>query len=49
VTCRLYERWRGEKPAVFDDTRTLLAAALLVAVGEKKPPGVKDESGAPPP
>ncbi len=28
---RLYGRWRGEKPAVFDDTRKLLAAALLVA------------------
>ncbi len=41
VTCRLYERWRGEKPAVFDDTRKLLAAALLVSVGEKKPTEVK--------
>ncbi len=42
VTCRLYERWRGEKPAVFDDTRKLLAAALLVGVGEKMPTKVKD-------
>ncbi len=30
VACRLYGRWRAEKPAVFDDTRILLAAALLV-------------------
>jgi hypothetical protein len=28
---RLFSRWRGEKPAVFDDTRKLLAACLLVA------------------
>ncbi len=28
---RLFSRWRGEKPAVFDDTRRLLAACLLVA------------------
>jgi hypothetical protein len=28
---RLFSRWRGEKPAVFDDTRVLLAASLLVA------------------
>jgi hypothetical protein len=42
VTCRLYERWRGEKPVVFDDTRKLLAAALLVGAGEKMPPEVED-------
>ena len=40
--CRLFERWRGEKPAVFDDTRKLLSAALLVGVGEKIPPDTKD-------
>ncbi|WP_282608665.1 hypothetical protein [Pelagibius sp. Alg239-R121] len=28
---RLYARWRGEQPSVFDDTRKLLAAALLLA------------------
>ena len=28
---RLFSRWRGEKPAVFDDTRKILAACLLVA------------------
>jgi hypothetical protein len=28
---RLHERWRGEKPAVYDDTRKLLAACLLIA------------------
>ncbi len=28
---RLFPRWRGEKPAVFDDTRKVLAACLLVA------------------
>jgi hypothetical protein len=42
VSCRLYERWRGEKPAVFDDTRKLLAAALLVGAGEKIPTKIKD-------
>jgi hypothetical protein len=31
VRCRLYGRWRAEKPAIFDDTRKLLAAALLLA------------------
>ena len=34
---RLYERWRGEKPSVFDDTRKFLAAALLIGVGESSP------------
>jgi hypothetical protein len=28
---RLYSRWRGEKPNVFDDTRKYLSAALLLA------------------
>ncbi len=42
VACRLYERWRAEKPHVFDDTRKLLAAALMVGVGEKIPPEVRD-------
>ena len=32
VTARLSERWPAEKPPVHDDTRRLLAAALLVAV-----------------
>lgn len=31
---RLLGRWRAEKPGVFDDTRKLLAAALLVAAPE---------------
>ncbi|ESR25680.1 hypothetical protein [Lutibaculum baratangense] len=31
---RLITRWRGEKPSVFDDTRKLLAAALLICVPE---------------
>ncbi|MCP4319499.1 MAG: tetratricopeptide repeat-containing protein [Hyphomicrobiales bacterium] len=34
---RLYERWRGEKPSVFDDTRKFLAAALLVGAGGNYP------------
>ena len=34
--CSLYERWRGEKPPVFDDMRKLLSAALLIAA---PPPG----------
>ncbi|QYX58621.1 tetratricopeptide repeat-containing protein [Roseovarius sp. SCSIO 43702] len=28
-------RWRGEKPTVFDDTRKLLAACLLIPDGER--------------
>ena len=31
--CRLFERWRGEKPPVFDDTRKLLSAVLLIGGG----------------
>jgi len=30
ASCRLFGRWRGEKPAVFDDSRKFLSAALLV-------------------
>lgn len=33
VECRLFERWRGEKPSVFDDTRKFLAAALIIGGG----------------
>jgi hypothetical protein len=32
VDRRLYERWRAEKLPIFDDTRKLLSAALLVAI-----------------
>jgi hypothetical protein len=28
---RLYSRWAGEKPSVYDDTRKLLGACLLIA------------------
>lgn len=35
--CRLFERWRGEKPSVFDDTRKVLAAALLIGGGARSP------------
>ena len=28
--CRLYSRWIGEKPTVFDDTRKVLGACLLI-------------------
>lgn len=28
--CRLFSRWRGEKPNVFDDTRKILGACLLI-------------------
>ena len=28
---RLYSRWMGEKPPVFDDSRRILAACLLIA------------------
>lgn len=29
--CRLASRWRGEKPAAYDDARKLLSACLLLA------------------
>ncbi len=28
--CRLYARWRGERPNVYDDTRKVLGACLLI-------------------
>lgn len=28
---RSYSRWRGERPAIFDDTRAVLSACLLIA------------------
>lgn len=28
--CRLYTRWRGERPNVYDDTRKVLGACLLI-------------------
>ena len=31
VPHRLYSRWKGEKPSVFDDTRKILGACLLLA------------------
>jgi len=36
VRTRHYGRWKAEKLPVFDDTRKLLAAALLIAVPEGK-------------
>ena len=36
---RLYSRWRGECPAVFDDTRKLLGAALLICASESPEAG----------
>ncbi|WP_371225825.1 tetratricopeptide repeat-containing protein [Roseovarius sp. 2305UL8-3] len=36
VKCRLFARWRGEKPSIFDDTRKFLAAALLVGGGARQ-------------
>ncbi len=43
--CRLYGRWRAEKPAVFDDTRKLLAAALMIGAGETRHPEIKHVDG----
>lgn len=34
---RLHDRWRGEKPAIFDDMRKFLGAALLVAAVDTEP------------
>lgn len=31
TTLRLHDRWRGERPAAFDDLRKFLGAALLLA------------------
>jgi hypothetical protein len=31
VPHRLYSRWKGEKPTVYDDTRKVLSACLLIA------------------
>ena len=28
--CRLFSRWKGEKPNVYDDTRKILGACLLI-------------------
>lgn len=36
--CRLFGRWRGEKPSIFDDTRIFLAAALMIGVSGKERP-----------
>ncbi|GAB4281961.1 MAG: hypothetical protein Kow0058_00240 [Roseovarius sp.] len=46
VQCRLSRRWRGEKPAVFDDTRRFLAAALLIGGGAQQPPAARGQDGA---
>jgi hypothetical protein len=34
-TCRLFTRWVGEKPAIFDDSRKILGACLLIASEER--------------
>ena len=36
VPHRLYSRWKGEKPPLFDDTRKILGACLLLASAEEK-------------
>ncbi|MDT8328540.1 MAG: hypothetical protein RQ750_14340 [Roseovarius sp.] len=28
--CRLYTRWKGERPTVYDDTRKVIGACLLI-------------------
>ena len=33
---RLYDRWRGERPAVFDDSRKLLGAVLLICARKQE-------------
>ena len=33
VECRLFSRWRGEKPSIYDDSRKFLSAALLIGGG----------------
>ena len=33
---RLYDRWRGERPAVFDDSRKLLSAVLLICARKQE-------------
>ena len=41
---RHFERWRGEKPSVFDDTRKFLAAALLVARRDESATGGREQA-----
>jgi len=42
---RLISRWKGEKPAVFDDSRKLVSAALLIAGPEPASEPAKDAKG----
>lgn len=42
---RLYSRWRGECPAVFDDTRKLLGASLLICASESRETGPDRPAG----
>ncbi len=42
---RLYDRWRGERPAVFDDSRKLLGAALLICARQRENPGPNRKPG----
>ena len=44
VRRRHYDRWIGERPAVYDDTRKVLAACLLLAVVQV--PGIRGSSHA---
>ncbi len=50
VTCRLYGRWRAEKPPVFDDTRKFLSAALMIAAPSARlsPDGAAGQGSHPP-
>ena len=36
---RLYDRWRGERPAVFDESRKLLGAVLLICARKQEDSG----------
>ena len=42
---RLYSRWRGECPAVFDDSRKVLGASLLICAPELRETGPDRRSG----
>ncbi len=49
VECRLYGRWKGEKPVVFDDTRKFLSAALLICSGQNPAESLRTVLPFPPP
>lgn len=42
--CRLYSRWNGERPTVFDDTRKVVGACLLIIDSQSTPDDERSKS-----